>query len=735
MRVFLSYAPADECLREGFVKHLDVLEKQGLLRSWHAGLIGAGEHRRGRIGDELEAADLILLLVSADFLASAECCDVSDQALQRRRLGAARVVPVLLRPCLWDSTQLAGSQVLPRDGRPVTAWGNLDEAWLDVARGIRELAQRKGAVDGAVSSVPPAGDSANDTSARRTRSEKERIALLSRLEDALVRRRQISGTEASPAPLDQEILGLKRQLRGGGQVRQGDCLGGRYSLHRRIGKGGFATVWEGEDRQRRARVAIKVLHSNLAEDPDRRDRFFRGARIMEKLKHSSVVPILLPQGQDDGFHYFVMEYVLGGDLHSTIKERKLPQDRIVPLILRVGEALVAAHARGYVHRDVKPHNVLLELDGTPKLTDFDLVSVVGTTGGTRTGAMGTFLYAPPEVMTRPQDADARADVYGLGMTAAFCFFGSDLPVSLLEDKQRFLEQLGCSDSVKDVLRRAVASQVELRFSSMAAFCVALRRAAFPRVSVRPGPPAKSAAMSSTDSGRLDAAETNETPRSTRSVPPQAMNDENARSSEIPRPASLRRSEPPAQVGSPRHQQFNPKRILKPVGTAKLGEMVNAILGPGSLPTTGKDGDAARASEARRGTAALRNAAPRAGMYVPDHARILWVDDRPGNTPRLFRCIGLTLTLAFSTDEALEALTNQRFLAVISDMVRKEGAREGYALLDQMRKRGDKTPYFVYTPLASPEHQSMVKRHGGQGCTSNADELLQMVISVVQRMSK
>ena len=109
--------------------------------------------------------------------------------------------------------------------------------------------------------------------------------------------------------------------------------------------------------------------------------------------------------------------------------------------------------------------------------------------------------------------------------------------------------------------------------------------------------------------------------------------------------------------------------------------------------------------------------------------ILWVDDRPQNNTyerKAFEAVGLKFTLALSTQEALEKLTHQKFVAVISDMGRKEGPREGYVLLDRLRQIGDQTPLFFYAASNAPEHKLETAEHGGQGCTNNAQELFEMV---------
>jgi CheY-like chemotaxis protein len=115
-------------------------------------------------------------------------------------------------------------------------------------------------------------------------------------------------------------------------------------------------------------------------------------------------------------------------------------------------------------------------------------------------------------------------------------------------------------------------------------------------------------------------------------------------------------------------------------------------------------------------------------------QILWVDDRPDNNiyeRRAFEAIGLKFTMSLNTNDALEHLSTRRFAAVISDMGRKEGPREGYVLLDAMRKRGDKTPLFFYATSNSPEHKLETRKHGGQGCTNNANELFSMVVQTLR----
>lgn len=137
MEVLFSYAHEDESLRDELAKHLKALEDEGVVRAWHDRNIVAGQNWDAEIDARLNSADIILLLVSPDFLASDYSRTVEiKRALERDAAGEASVIPVILRPCPWHRTILSSLQALPKDGKAVTLWSNVDAAFLDVADGI-----------------------------------------------------------------------------------------------------------------------------------------------------------------------------------------------------------------------------------------------------------------------------------------------------------------------------------------------------------------------------------------------------------------------------------------------------------------------------------------------------------------------------------------------------------------------------------------------------------------------
>ena len=188
----------------------------------------------------------------------------------------------------------------------------------------------------------------------------------------------------------------------------------RYEVGRLLGAGGMAEVYEGRDRLLARRVAIKVPLSQHAHDPDFAHRFRREAQAAASLSHPGVVAVY-DTGSENGTHFIVMEYVDGRTLKDVIRaEAPLYPDRAAEISADVCSALAAAHARGMVHRDVKPANIMLMPDGRVKLMDLGIARVAAGETLTQTAAMlGTAQYLSPE-QAQGQEVDYRSDLYSLG---------------------------------------------------------------------------------------------------------------------------------------------------------------------------------------------------------------------------------------------------------------------------------------------------------------------------------
>jgi serine/threonine-protein kinase len=192
-------------------------------------------------------------------------------------------------------------------------------------------------------------------------------------------------------------------------------LDGRYELLERIARGGMGEVFRGRDRQTGAEVAIKTVNSGRgAADAELVARFRREAEILRRLDHPNIVQMLaIVEGEDQ--HSIVMEYVAGGSLRrELVRSTVLSQVEALLLTLEVAEALSQAHRLHVIHRDVKPENVLLALDGTVRLSDFGLARV-GERSFTAPGTvLGTVAYLSPEVLLG-HEVDARTDLWSLGV--------------------------------------------------------------------------------------------------------------------------------------------------------------------------------------------------------------------------------------------------------------------------------------------------------------------------------
>jgi serine/threonine protein kinase len=185
---------------------------------------------------------------------------------------------------------------------------------------------------------------------------------------------------------------------------------GRYRLESVLGRGGMAIVWRATDVQLERTVAIKVISDVLAGDPRFVQRFDREARLAAGLSHPNLVK-LFDYSVEEERPFLVMEYVAGG----TLREARGRELDALALGRELLDALAHIHAAGILHRDVKPANVLLDTDGSPRLTDFGIARSEEQTGLTLTGqVMGTLRYIAPEVAAG-EPATVRSDLFSLGV--------------------------------------------------------------------------------------------------------------------------------------------------------------------------------------------------------------------------------------------------------------------------------------------------------------------------------
>ncbi len=201
-----------------------------------------------------------------------------------------------------------------------------------------------------------------------------------------------------------------------GTQLQGIVLDNRYKILEKIGIGGMADVFKGEDALLGRPVAIKILHQNFAGDDDFVARFKREAQAAGKLSHPNIVS-MYDVGYDQGYHYIVMEYVDGETLKEYItRHKRLSVDNAVKFTIAIAEGLEHAHAMGIVHCDIKPHNVLITKNGRVKVTDFGIARAMNASNTMMytNSVMGSAHYLSPE-QASGKPVNGSTDIYSLGV--------------------------------------------------------------------------------------------------------------------------------------------------------------------------------------------------------------------------------------------------------------------------------------------------------------------------------
>ena len=261
---------------------------------------------------------------------------------------------------------------------------------------------------------------------------------------------------------------------------------GRYRILRQLGKGGMGVVYEAEDQVVPRAVALKLIAERVAGVPGILKRFLREARAASKLNHPNLVEIL-DVAQHENTHYLVMELIRGGSALGVLHtEGSFPWQRASRIVADVCRGLIAAHQAGFIHRDIKPGNILLGGDGRAKLGDFGLVKDSNPNSGSLTGSgdlIGTPHYMSPE-QCKAEELDARSDLYSLGATYFALLVGrapyeedNPLQVMFAHCARPIPNPRDWKQDIPDwcvaVIQRAMAKQRSQRYASATDMLVAL----------------------------------------------------------------------------------------------------------------------------------------------------------------------------------------------------------------------------------------------------------------------
>ncbi len=267
----------------------------------------------------------------------------------------------------------------------------------------------------------------------------------------------------------------------------GQVLKGIYRLYDKVGAGGFATVYLGRNLTNNTVVAVKVLNQEYTAEPKFVARFRREAEMAQRLQHPNIVR-MLDYGVEGNVHFLVMEYVEGKTLSDIIAEHgALPVETAVGIAGQICQALDAAWQAGIVHRDIKPHNIMVTPGGVVKVMDFGIARMSTLTSLTQSGMfMGTPRYLSPE-MAKGEKTDIRSDLYGLGivlyeMLTGDVPFTADSPWALIRQQIETpppplkSRRQGVPDWLEAVIAKALAKDPNLRFQTPAEMLAALRGA-------------------------------------------------------------------------------------------------------------------------------------------------------------------------------------------------------------------------------------------------------------------
>ena len=258
---------------------------------------------------------------------------------------------------------------------------------------------------------------------------------------------------------------------------EGKILGNRYEIIEKIGNGGMATVYKSKDRVLNRYVAVKILRDEFTTDEEFIKRFRIEAQSAASLTHPNIVSIF-DVGNEGNLYYIVMELIKGKTLKEIITEENgpLPWKWSLNVVTQIASALETAHKNNIVHRDIKPHNIIITEDGIAKVTDFGIAKAVSNSTITAFGTtIGSVHYFSPE-HARGGFTDAKSDLYSLGvvmyeMLTGKVPFDADTPVSValkhMQEKPVEPKELNenIPQVVNDIIMKAMQKDINLRYQS------------------------------------------------------------------------------------------------------------------------------------------------------------------------------------------------------------------------------------------------------------------------------
>ncbi len=231
-----------------------------------------------------------------------------------------------------------------------------------------------------------------------------------------------------------------------------------------IGQGGMGFVYKAKQRHLDRDVALKILHSELQQDPAFAKRFEREAQALAKLNHPNIVTVFDSGHTEAGDYYFVMEYVDGVNLRDVLHGGHLEPEKALAIVPQICEALQYAHEQGIVHRDIKPENILMDSRGQVKIADFGLAKLLNPSSQNENIShvgqrMGTAHYMAPEQVQDATDVDHRADIYSLGVVFYEMLTG-ELPIGRFSPPSKTVKLDGRLDKV---VLKTLESRPEQRY--------------------------------------------------------------------------------------------------------------------------------------------------------------------------------------------------------------------------------------------------------------------------------